>query len=142
MANISAEPSPIPQLIEEMLRDESPVQAIFRSSTSDTTIAGTPIAAGDKILIFYGSANRDDRHFLNSDVFDIGRNPQDHLDFGLGIHYCIGAPLARGKNRDGAPLSRFPHMRLHEYKREWIDYCYARSINAFPAFAIDGTSSA
>jgi cytochrome P450 len=69
-------------------------------------------------LICYGSANRDEGHFLNPDVFDIGRNPQDHLGFGFGIHYYIGAPLARSEVKIAmcALLSRFPHMRLHDYK--------------------------
>jgi cytochrome P450 len=123
LAKVRANPSCIPQMIEEMLRYESPVQAIFRSATSDTNIVGAPIAAGDKVLIFYGSANRDERHFLNPDVFDITRNPQDHLGFGFGIHYCIGAPLARLEVRIAinALLSRFPHLRLHDYKSEWVD---------------------
>jgi cytochrome P450 len=123
LGKVRADPSSIPQMIEEILRYESPVQAIFRSATNDTKIAGAPIAAGDKVLIFYGSANRDERRFVNPDVFDVARNPQDHLGFGFGIHYCIGAPLARLEVSIAinALLSRFPHMRLHDYKREWVD---------------------
>lgn len=81
------------------------------------------IAAGAKLLIFYGSANRDECHFLNPNVFDVARNPQDHLGFGFGIHYCIGAPLARLEVRIAinALLSRFPHMRLHDHQRAWVD---------------------
>lgn len=110
-------------MIEEMLRYEAPVQGIFRSATSETEIAGTAIPAGGNVLILYGSANRDERQFPQPDVFDVARNPQDHLGFGFGIHYCIGAPLARLEVRIAmdALLRRFPNLRMGEQQGDWLD---------------------
>jgi cytochrome P450 len=123
LAKIRDDLSLVPQMIEEMLRYESPVQGIFRSATRETEIAGTAIPAGANVLILYGSANRDERQFPRPDVFDVGRNPQDHLGFGFGIHYCIGAPLARLEVRIAmdALLRRFPKLQMREPQREWVD---------------------
>jgi cytochrome P450 len=123
LAKIRDNLSLVPQMIEEMLRYESPVQGIFRSATRETEIAGTAIPAGANVLILYGSANRDERQFPRPDVFDVGRNPQDHLGFGFGIHYCIGAPLARLEVRIAmdALLRRFPKLQMREQQREWVD---------------------
>jgi cytochrome P450 family 142 subfamily A polypeptide 1 len=80
---------------EEMLRWVSPIKNMARTATTDTVLGGTAIAAGDKLLLLYPSANRDERHFENPDTFDIHRRPNDHLAFGFGPHVCLGNSLAR-----------------------------------------------
>lgn len=83
------------QAIEEVLRYRSPVQAMSRVVTADTTLAGKQLDAGDTVTAWIGSANRDDRVFDEPDVFKPERTPNRHIAFGKGIHYCLGAPLAR-----------------------------------------------
>ena len=90
-----AEPALLPQAIEEVLRYRSPVQSMYRISAVDTTLRGRTIPAGSPIVAWIGSANRDGEQFPHPDVFDVGRSPNRHLAFGQGIHFCLGAPLAR-----------------------------------------------
>ena len=92
------DPSLIPAACEEMVRIVSPVQTFGRTATQDTEIAGQAIKQGDKVLMIYPAANSDPREFENPDVFDIDRHPQ-HLGFGLGTHFCMGANLARMEMR-------------------------------------------
>jgi cytochrome P450 len=95
LAQIRDQPALLPQFIEEVLRFESPIQCLFRQATGDIDIAGATIPAGARVLLLNGSANRDEGHFLNADQFALERNSSDHLAFGYGIHYCLGAQLAR-----------------------------------------------
>ncbi len=134
LAKLRADLTLVPQMIEEMLRYEAPAQALLRQATADTKIAGSTIPAGSGVMILYGSANRDERQFPNPDVFDVTRNPQEHLAFGFGIHYCIGAPLARLEARiamDGF-LRRFPKVSLRDQRREWIDSFVVREPESLP----------
>jgi cytochrome P450 len=86
----------LPSAIEELLRWVSPVVHMRRTATVDTELAGQPIAAGDKVVIYYGSANRDPDCVEQPDVFDLGRSHNPHVAFGGGgPHYCLGAHLAR-----------------------------------------------
>jgi cytochrome P450 len=86
----------LPGTVEEMLRYVSPVIYMRRTTTCDTELGGTRIAAGDKVVMYYGSANRDESVFANPDDFDIGRTPNDHVAFGGGgTHFCLGAHIAR-----------------------------------------------
>jgi len=86
----------LPTAVEEMLRWVSPVIYMRRTATGDVELAGTPIAAGDKVVMYYGSANRDERVFADPDRFDLGRTPNEHIAFGGGgPHFCLGAHLAR-----------------------------------------------
>ena len=89
----------IPSLVEEVLRYESPVQLIPRLTAQEVALEGGTIPAGATVLLLLGSANRDERQFPEPDRFDVTRNPQDHVGFGYGIHYCLGAPLARLEGR-------------------------------------------
>jgi cytochrome P450 len=89
------EPSLLPGAIEEMLRYEPPVIQFRRTATEDTVLAGRTIREGDKVVVFFPSANRDDAVFADPDRFEIERAPNDHLAFGYGTHFCLGAPLAR-----------------------------------------------
>ncbi len=81
--------------IEESLRYRAPVQAMTRIATEDTMVNGESIAAGDRVIVWLGPANRDDRQFPDGDSFIADRTPNQHLGFGHGTHYCLGAPLAR-----------------------------------------------
>jgi cytochrome P450 len=101
--------------IEEMLRYYSPVQlASERYPSEGVTIAGVTIARGEMITPLLGSANRDDRQFDRPDEFDLTREPNKHLAFGLGAHYCLGAPLARleGQIAINTLLRRIPDLKL------------------------------
>jgi len=89
------EPQRLPAAIEEGLRFDAPVQIVFRTTTREVEIAGTRIPAGAYVAPLIGSANRDERQFENPDRFDVTRNPQGHLGFGFGKHFCLGASLAR-----------------------------------------------
>ncbi len=85
----------IPSVIEETLRYRSPIQSIFRFAVNDVKLGGKMISSGQKVIVWLGSANRDETVFNCPDRFDITRDTRAHLAFGSGIHYCIGAPLAR-----------------------------------------------
>jgi cytochrome P450 len=89
------QPDLLPAAIEETLRWDGPIQALFRSTTRPVTLAGVDLPANAMLLVSFAAANRDPRHFPDADRFDIGRRPTDHLAFGHGIHYCLGASLAR-----------------------------------------------
>ncbi len=92
---IVADPSQLPSAIEECLRFDSPVQALARTLARTVVMHGQAMREGDKVLLVYGSANRDDREFSEPDIFDIERSVDRQLAFGHGIHFCLGAPLAR-----------------------------------------------
>jgi cytochrome P450 len=113
-AALVADPSLLPTAIEEMLRFVSPVIHFRRTATQDTEIAGQPIAEGDKVVVYYVSANRDPDAFDDPDTFDVGRTPNEHVAFGVGPHFCLGAHLAR--QEIGAMFSllldRVPRLQL------------------------------
>ncbi|HEX2851471.1 MAG TPA: cytochrome P450 [Acidimicrobiales bacterium] len=95
MARLRADPSLLPAAIEEALRFDSPVQSIWRMTTTDVEIEGVEIPERSLVTLLYGAANRDPAAFADPDRFDIDRRPTNHLAFGSGIHLCLGAPLAR-----------------------------------------------
>lgn len=99
LAKVRADRSLVPSLVEEVLRYDSPVQLIPRVTTREVELEGGKIPAGAIVFLLLGSANRDERQFPDPDRFDVTRNPQDHVAFGYGIHYCLGAPLARLEGR-------------------------------------------
>lgn len=85
----------MPLATEEMIRWVTPVKEFMRTAAEDTTVRGVPIAAGDSVLLSYVSANRDEDVFDEPFRFDVGRDPNKHLAFGYGVHFCMGAALAR-----------------------------------------------
>lgn len=95
MAALRAEPERIPAAIEEMLRYDSPVQGIVRFATREVQIGERTIAKGEVVMGMTGAANRDPAQFPDPAAFDLARTDARHLAFGQGIHYCVGAPLAR-----------------------------------------------
>jgi len=94
-----SDPSLVPSAIEEVLRFEGPVQALLRATTEATTLAGVELPANSIVLAAFGGANRDPRKFPDPDRFDVTRGASDHLSFGHGIHFCLGASLARNEAR-------------------------------------------
>jgi cytochrome P450 len=100
-------------VIEETLRYESPVQRLSRATTRDVEVSGVLIPKGDLVTIFFGAANRDPAEFNNPDEFRLDRDLRNHLAFGMGIHYCLGAPLARAEAKVSLAtfLDRFSAIR-------------------------------
>ncbi len=97
---LRAEPDRIAALVEEVLRLEAPVGGLFRRATTDVEVGGRRIPAGDHVWILYAAANRDESRFVDPDGFDIDRpDLKEHLAFGHGQHYCLGAGLARAEAR-------------------------------------------
>jgi cytochrome P450 family 142 subfamily A polypeptide 1 len=92
---MAAKPELINSAVEEVLRWVTPLNNFFRMALTDDVVGGQPIAAGDRIIMLYPSANRDESVFDNPFTFDIHRNPNPHLSFGFGTHLCVGANLAR-----------------------------------------------
>ena len=106
----------IPNAIEESLRFDAPVHGLFRTNNCPVTLHGVDIPADSKVLMLFGSANRDPEAWENPDVFDVTRDPatlKRHASFGVGIHYCLGAPLSRmeGAIALEAVLDHLPRIR-------------------------------
>jgi len=95
LAAVRANPALIPQVVEEAVRYDAPVQGLFRQTTQDVELSDTKIPAGSVVQVMFGSASRDERKFADPDRFDVLRNSDGHVSFGFGIHFCLGAQLAR-----------------------------------------------
>ena len=111
---LAADAALLPTAVEEILRWTSPVMHMARFVTRDTVLRGQPIRAGERVLMWYPSANRDAEVFPDADRFDVGRTPNEHLAFGLGEHFCLGAGLARQELRVmfETLLARLPDIAL------------------------------
>lgn len=113
---VERDPGLWPMGIEECLRYESPIQRGWRRVARNAVVRGRRMREGQLVFLMLGSANRDPDAFPSPDTFDIRRLPNRHMAFGYGVHFCIGAPLARIE----APIAlrtlfrRFPHIRLAE----------------------------
>jgi cytochrome P450 len=103
-----------PTAVEEFLRFDSPLQYFERTATSDCEIGGVALKKGQKIVSLLGSANRDESVFESADSLNVARQPNPHIGFGAGIHFCVGAPLARLEMSISLPLlvKRFPELKL------------------------------
>jgi cytochrome P450 len=99
LQKVAANPSRIPDLVEEGLRYDTPVQVVFRTATRDTQIRGLAIPKGGCLAVFLGSANRDERQFPDPDRLDVDRDASGFPGFGFGKHFCLGASLARLETR-------------------------------------------
>ena len=95
LARLQADPSLMGTAVEEMIRWVVPVKEFMRTAQADTEVRGVPIAKGEAVLLSYVSANRDEDIFTDPMRFDVGRDPNKHLSFGYGVHFCLGAALAR-----------------------------------------------
>jgi len=125
-AELIADPDLLPSATEEMLRWGCSIQNFRRTATHDTEIRGVPIAEGDKVVIYYLSANRDEEEFPDPDRFDVRRTPNNHVTFGGGgVHFCLGANLARLEIRVMIEevLRRLPDIELAgPYRRMRSDF--------------------
>lgn len=114
LSRLVAEPGLVPTAVDELLRWVSPIMQFRRTAVRDTELGGQPIAAGDKVVLYYISANRDETVFAAPDRLDLGRTPNPHLAFGTGPHFCLGAHLARLEAAEllAALLPHLPRLRL------------------------------
>ena len=111
--HLRTRPSLVPDAVEEVLRYYSPVKLMFRRAATDTVLGDQEIKAGQMVIAWIGSANRDELQFPDPDTFNVHRSPNRHIAFGHGIHFCLGAPLARLEARIAleAMLERLPEMK-------------------------------
>jgi cytochrome P450 len=132
---LASNPALMDSAIEEMLRYESPAHRFARVLARDHTLHSVTMRAGIKVMILYGSANRDEAVFPDPDRFDIARKPGRHLGFGHGIHFCAGATLARlvARSYFAELLARWPGLRVLAPDRlEWAHSPTFRSLVALP----------
>jgi len=99
LARLRDDPALLPTAADEMIRWVTPVKEFMRTASADTVLGGVPIAKGESVLLSYPSANRDEEVFTDPFRFDVGRDPNRHLAFGFGAHYCLGAALAKMETR-------------------------------------------
>jgi cytochrome P450 len=113
-AQLRESPGLLGTAVEELLRFDSPVQLTGRIAAQPIELGGQHIEAGQWVLPLLGAANRDPQHFAEPDRLDLTRNPNPHLGFGRGIHFCLGAPLARleGQLAIGALVQKLRHLDL------------------------------
>jgi cytochrome P450 family 130 len=131
--NLVSDPALIPAAVEEMVRIEAPTQALPRTATRDVTLHGVTVPAGSRVMLLWGSANLDEREFPDPDRFDIHRAAPRHLGFGHGIHFCLGAPLARLESRVAFEvlLARLPDYRLAAASQRYVSN-WARAWRLLP----------
>lgn len=121
LARLRAEPARLPSAVEELLRYDGPLQSTGRIALEDLTVSGTPIKRGELLLLMLGAANRDPDQFHSPDVLDVERSEPRHLAFGAGIHFCVGAALARleAPIALAAILRRFQRLRVADEQLVW-----------------------
>ena len=134
MALIGQKPALIPLAVEEFLRYESSVQMVARIAVDEIELGGETIAKGDRVYALTAAANRDPEHFENAEHFNITRSQNPHYAFGLGIHLCLGAPLARieAQVAFAALFCRFSDFKLETDTVEWSDEFVTRALKALP----------
>jgi cytochrome P450 PksS len=137
LARLRGDPSLARSAVEELLRFDGPVEtASERYAREDVAVADATIPAGSLVFAVLASANRDERQFADPDALDLAREPNRHLAFGLGIHYCLGAPLARleGRIAFDVLLRRCPDLRLSEPDRppRWKPGIVLRGLKELP----------
>ncbi len=133
-ALLKSDLSLVPQAIEEMLRYDPPVQMIPRFLAQDLEFAGKVMQKGQRIMLGIAAAGRDPKRFANPDHFDITRKPERTLSFGYGLHFCIGAPLARLESQIAVTelVKRFPNLRLSEENVVWRPNIAMRAVTSLP----------
>jgi cytochrome P450 PksS len=140
LARLRAEPALIKAAVEELLRYASPLEtATERYAREDVTVAGVTIRRGEQVFAALGSANRDGRQFPDPDILDLSREPNRHLAFGLGPHFCLGAPLARleGQVAIGTLVRRIGDVRLavRPASLRWRRGLVLRGLESLPVVA-------
>jgi cytochrome P450 len=131
---LAADPALIQTGVEELLRFDGPVQRTGRMTMADVEIGGKPIPKGSIVAAVIGAANRDPAHFADPDRLDVARQENRHIAFGFGIHFCLGAPLARieGQVAIGTLLRRMPALKLVSDTPEWRESSVLRGLKTLP----------
>jgi cytochrome P450 len=140
---LKGDPSLFETAIEEWLRFDGPTTALARVVKADIEFGGRPLVRGQRVFAFTNAANRDPRQFANAGRLDLGRTPNPHLTFGHGIHFCLGAPLARleGQIALRNTVERFPDIRLADpFEPEWHDSLILRGLKSLPVRLRGGRS--
>jgi len=134
LERLRQEPALIGSAVEELLRFDSPVQRTARITNAEVELRGKTIPKGAFVVTAIGAANRDPAHFPDPDRLDVARPDNRHIAFGFGIHFCLGAPLARveGQLALGALLERMPHLRLADAELQWRESSTLRGLKALP----------
>lgn len=134
MQKLKDDPSLITSAVEELLRYDNPVQIVWRVAVENLEIGGKQIRQGQVVNLLIGAANRDPAQFPDPDRLDFSRPENRHAGFGFGIHFCLGAPLARleGEIALNTVLRRLPHLRLETEALEWQESPTFRGVKALP----------
>src|ERR1700730_16782780 len=133
LARLRDEPALLPTAADEMIRWVTPVKEFMRTASADTQIGGVTIKEGESVLLSYPSANRDEEVFDDPFRFDVGRDPNKHLAFGFGVHYCLGAALARIETRAlfAELLPRLESVELAG-RPEWVATTFVGGLKRLP----------
>jgi hypothetical protein len=134
LARLRDDPTLAPTAVEEMLRYDGPSGAMTRVATEDVPLDGATIARGDRLFLMINAANRDPRQFDDADRLDVARDPNRHIAFGAGIHFCVGAPLARLEAQIAVPalLAALPELALARDRLDWLDSLVFRGVRSMP----------
>lgn len=134
LAKLKAEPALIQSAVEEFLRYDGPVQMTARTALEPVEVGGKTIEKGQQAIIVLAAANRDPEPFADPDRLDITRKDNPHIAFSHGIHYCVGAPLARAEAQIvfSSLLRRMPNLRLPTEELEWREMVTLRGLKALP----------
>jgi cytochrome P450 len=137
LAKLRDDPGLIQSAVEELLRYDGPVQRTGRTTREDVEIDGVTIPKGERVTVFLGAANRDPAQFQEPDRLDITRTENHHLAFGAGIHYCVGAPLARVEAQVAINtlIRRLPNLKLQSDAPVWRQTAVLRGLVALPLTA-------
>jgi len=131
---LRADPSQVPTAVEELLRYDGPVQATGRVAMEELEIGGQRVTPGQAVLTVLGAANRDPARFERPDELELGRQPNEHVAFGDGIHFCLGAPLARAEGQIAFEtlLRRFERPHLETDSLQWGGSFILRGLRSLP----------
>ena len=137
LRRLRSDPGLLRTAVDEMLRYDSPVQFAGRGARADAVIAGQRIAAGEPTMLLLGAANRDPAQFADPDRFDVARQDVKMLSFGGGVHYCLGAMLARTEAQlaIGTLLARAPELALGDGELVWRPHITLRGLSSLPVRA-------
>ena len=143
LARLRNEPGLMPLAVEELLRFDGPAASVVRIATEEILLHGQTIRPGERVFAMLNAANRDPRQFVNPDTLDIARKENRHLAFGQGIHFCIGAPLARmeAKLAITAILQRCPNLALQSVPLNWSNSLVLRGVQSLPVSFIKQAST-
>jgi cytochrome P450 len=134
MALMRAHPDLAETAVEELLRIDSPAASVTRVARTDMVLGGKAIRAGDRLFLMINAANRDPAMFPDPDHLKLDRDPNPHIAFGYGPHYCVGAPLARleGQIAFARLLSRLKYIELAGEPLNWSDNLVLRGVKRLP----------